>query len=64
LESVQLATSRATSVDNINHAFLEQLGVDAESLKPDEAGNYNIGAEIGLDYVVGEDSLKGFAKDF
>lgn len=60
-ESIQRNVSKATNAEDIVLDFLNQFGVDIDSLA---SGNYQTGSVIDINQTVGKDQFKMFSKDF
>ena len=60
-ESIQRNVSKATNTEDIVLDFLNQFGVDIDSLA---SGDYQTGSVIDINQTVGKDQFKMFSKDF
>jgi hypothetical protein len=60
-ESIQRNVSKATNAEDIVLDFLNQFGVDIDSLTSNE---YQTGSIIDINQIVGKDQFKMFSKDF
>ena len=60
-ESIQRNVSKATNAEDIVLDFLNQFGVDIDSLASNE---YQTGSVIDINQIVGKDQFKMFSKDF
>ena len=60
-ESIQRNVSKATNTEDIVLDFLNQFGVDIDSLASDD---YQTGSVIDINQTVGKDQFKMFSKDF
>ena len=60
-ESIQRNVSKATNAEDIVLDFLNQFGVDIDSLTSNE---YQTGSVIDINQTVGKDQFKMFSKDF
>ena len=60
-ESIQRNVSKATNAEDIVLDFLNQFGVDIDSLASNE---YQTGSVIDINQTVGKDQFKMFSKDF
>lgn len=60
-ESIQRNVSKATNTEDIVLDFLNQFGVDIDSLASED---YQTGAVVDINQTVGKDQFKMFSKDF